>query len=120
MKYLKLLVTTLISVVLLTTLVNCSEPDATLTPISTLTPGCSLPPVPTYVPTLEPFLKASVDEVRDKLYGGHGIIVIDVRSKEDYYQGHIGGAISMPLEELPNRYAEIPQEAEVFIYAQSA
>lgn len=44
------------------------------------------------------------------------VIVIDVRPSEEYEAAHIRGALSIPLEELKARLAEIPPDAEVVAY----
>lgn len=44
------------------------------------------------------------------------VIVIDVRPSEEYEAGHISGALSIPLEELKSRLAEIPVDVEVVAY----
>jgi len=43
-------------------------------------------------------------------------VVIDVRPPEEYEAGHVAGAVSIPLEELTSRLAEIPRDAEVVAY----
>jgi rhodanese-related sulfurtransferase len=43
-------------------------------------------------------------------------VVIDVRPAEEYEAGHVAGAISVPLDELKGRLAEIPCDAEVVAY----
>lgn len=40
-------------------------------------------------------------------------MVIDVRSPEEYNEGHIPGAINIPLAELPDGLAETDKEAHV-------
>ena len=52
-----------------------------------------------------------LDRVRRK-----DAIVIDVRPVEEYEAGHLAGAISIPLEELKGRLAEIPRDGEVVAY----
>jgi rhodanese-related sulfurtransferase len=44
------------------------------------------------------------------------VVVIDVRPAEEYEAGHIAGAISVPLDELKSRLAEIPRDVEVVAY----
>ncbi len=44
------------------------------------------------------------------------VVVIDVRPAEEYEAGHVLGAISVPLEELKSRLAELPRGAEVVAY----
>ena len=42
--------------------------------------------------------------------------VIDVRPAEEYAAGHIPGAVSIPLDELESRLAELPADAEIVAY----
>lgn len=44
------------------------------------------------------------------------VIVLDVRPGEEYRAGHIPGALSVPLDELEQRLAEIPRDGEVVAY----
>jgi len=44
------------------------------------------------------------------------VIVLDVRPVEEYRNGHIPGAVSIPLSELKNRLAEIPPDSGVIAY----
>ncbi|HLG07810.1 MAG TPA: metalloregulator ArsR/SmtB family transcription factor [Gaiellaceae bacterium] len=46
----------------------------------------------------------------------HGVVVLDVRPPEEYASGHIPGAISIPLEELEQRLASLPRDAEIVAY----
>lgn len=45
-----------------------------------------------------------------------GTVVLDVRPAEEYRAGHIPGAVSIPLEELPDRITEISADLEVVVY----
>ena len=42
--------------------------------------------------------------------------LLDVREPEEYEQGHIPGAILMPLSELPERLSEIDSRKPVLAY----
>lgn len=44
------------------------------------------------------------------------VIVLDVRPLEEYQAGHILGALSVPLEELKARLADLPRSKEVVAY----
>jgi rhodanese-related sulfurtransferase/DNA-binding transcriptional ArsR family regulator len=44
------------------------------------------------------------------------VTVIDVRPREEYAGGHLPGALSVPLDELAERLAELPEDAEVVAY----
>jgi rhodanese-related sulfurtransferase/DNA-binding transcriptional ArsR family regulator len=48
------------------------------------------------------------------------VTVLDVRPAEEYAAGHIPGAVSVPVEELAHRLAELPLEAEIVAYCRGA
>jgi rhodanese-related sulfurtransferase len=39
-----------------------------------------------------------------------------VRTPEEYEQSHIPGAVLMPIDELPDRMAELPQNRWIITY----
>jgi rhodanese-related sulfurtransferase len=43
-------------------------------------------------------------------------MIIDVRPLEEYRAGHIAGAISIPVDELKARLAELPRKQEIVAY----
>jgi rhodanese-related sulfurtransferase len=55
------------------------------------------------------------DELLDRAQAGE-LVVLDVRPNEEYAAGHIPGAIHIPLDELPDRIAELPDGVEVVAY----
>jgi rhodanese-related sulfurtransferase len=44
------------------------------------------------------------------------VVLVDVRPREEYEAGHIDGARSIPHDELEQRLAEIPDDADVVVY----
>lgn len=48
------------------------------------------------------------------------VVVLDVRPAEEYAAGHIPGALSIPVEELAERIAELPDDIEVVAYCRGA
>jgi rhodanese-related sulfurtransferase/DNA-binding transcriptional ArsR family regulator len=44
------------------------------------------------------------------------VTVIDVRPPEEYAQGHVAGALNVPLERLEERLGELPANREVVAY----
>jgi rhodanese-related sulfurtransferase len=46
--------------------------------------------------------------------------VIDVRPAQEYAAGHIPGAVSIPVEELADRLAELPLDQEIVAYCRGA
>ncbi|MDF2659783.1 MAG: Rhodanese-related sulfurtransferase [Paenibacillus sp.] len=48
-----------------------------------------------------------------------GSKVIDVREPHEYKQGHLPGAVNIPLGRLGRSFADIPKETPVFLYCRS-
>lgn len=48
------------------------------------------------------------------------VVVLDVRPLEEYEAGHIPGALSVPLDELPERLADLPDDQEMVAYCRGA
>ncbi|MFC5212948.1 ArsR/SmtB family transcription factor [Streptomyces coerulescens] len=48
------------------------------------------------------------------------IVVLDVRPAEEYAAGHIPGAVSIPVDQLAERVAELPERTEVVAYCRGA
>ena len=63
----------------------------------------------------EPVEAIARSELRVRL-GKHDVVVVDVRPEEEFDAGHIEGAVSIPVEELSDRLAELPEGAEVIAY----
>ncbi|MCX6811618.1 MAG: rhodanese-like domain-containing protein [Candidatus Berkelbacteria bacterium] len=59
------------------------------------------------------------DELHSKIKWGNEVYVYDLRTKEQYDNGHIQMAVSMPEKELISRINEIPKEKEVVLYCQN-
>jgi len=49
-----------------------------------------------------------------------GLAVIDVRPNEEFLAGHIPGAWSVPLDELPRRVDELASSSEIVAYCRGA
>ncbi len=59
----------------------------------------------------------SVDEASELFK--QGAYMLDVRQPEEWAQGHIDGAILIPLGELESRISEIPTDRDVLIICRS-
>ena len=57
----------------------------------------------------------SRDELRKRLRRNE-VVLVDVRPAEEFGAGHIDGALSIPLDELDERLAELPAESEIVAY----
>lgn len=74
----------------------------------------------------EPEEKAEVklispEDAKARLDAGEEIILIDVRTKEEYDQEHIPGAILLPVDQVQNEAAEVMPDldATYFVYCRS-
>jgi rhodanese-related sulfurtransferase len=45
-----------------------------------------------------------------------GVTVLDVRPPQEFRAGHIPGAVSIPVEQLGDRLAELPRDQEIVAY----
>jgi len=68
-----------------------------------------------YLGDADPLEPVSREELLQRVRLGDAV-VLDVRPAEEYHAGHIAGAISLPLEELEARLAELPAAIEVVAY----
>ncbi|NVD96705.1 metalloregulator ArsR/SmtB family transcription factor [Massilia sp. BJB1822] len=56
----------------------------------------------------------SIEELIARLE--EGVLLLDVRSEEDYAAGHIPGAINIPTEALEQHFAELPRDQDILAY----
>jgi rhodanese-related sulfurtransferase/DNA-binding transcriptional ArsR family regulator len=59
------------------------------------------------------------EELLSRVRSGR-VTVVDVRPREEYAAGHIPGAMCIPLDELPNRLADLPTDQEIVAYCRGA
>lgn len=59
--------------------------------------------------------RVSAAELADRLSRGE-VVVLDVRPEAEYRAGHIAGARSTPVHELPAQPGELPGDGEVIAY----
>ena len=60
---------------------------------------------------------ATINQEVDNLRNIPNAILLDVRTKEEYDEGHIPGAVNIPVEEFGNIEERIPnRKAPVYIY----
>jgi rhodanese-related sulfurtransferase len=91
------------------TLSACAAPEAKMAEET---------PVPS--PTAE-YLKVSAADAKARMDSGDEIIILDVRTKEEYDAGHIAGAILVPNETIVDQQPELlpDLDAEILVYCRS-
>ena len=73
----------------------------------------SQPAATQQVPLIEPA------QVRGLVAIGAKITIVDVRTPEEYSQGHIEGALLMPLDNLASTYSSLPKKGKLIVYCRS-
>jgi rhodanese-related sulfurtransferase len=58
----------------------------------------------------------SPDDLHHRMQGDDPPVVIDVRGPEEYADGHVAGAVSIPADQLSSRLDEIPRDQLVVTY----
>jgi rhodanese-related sulfurtransferase/DNA-binding transcriptional ArsR family regulator len=62
---------------------------------------------------LEPVTR---QELARRLGDGDPVVVLDVRPAAEHAAGHLPGAVSIPVEELRRRLAELPRDRDIVAY----
>jgi len=68
-----------------------------------------------YRPRRHDFARISAAELTERLAVGD-VLLLDVRPPLEYAAGHLPGAISIPLDELPARLNELPTDTLIVTY----
>jgi rhodanese-related sulfurtransferase/DNA-binding MarR family transcriptional regulator len=71
--------------------------------------------VDTYLTERASLEAVTVNELRARL-DDPGLVILDVRPVQEYLQGHIPGARSIPITELESRLHELPHDQEIIAY----
>ncbi len=64
------------------------------------------------------FRNISGEEAANKISEGN-IMVLDVRTMREFAQSHIPGAVSIPLQQLPERWGELDTQKEMLVICAS-
>lgn len=61
----------------------------------------------------------TVNQVQAKRDAGEPMLIVDVRSQEEYASGHVPGALCIPLEEVEGRLEDLPASCPVVVVCHS-
>jgi phage shock protein E len=78
-------------------------------------------PAPAEAPALAEYRKITPEEAKVRMDSGDEVLILDVRTREEYDEGHIPGAVLLPNEEIGREApALLPDKgAEILIYCRS-
>jgi rhodanese-related sulfurtransferase len=51
--------------------------------------------------------------------GDEALLVLDVRTPEEFASGHVPGAVNIPYDQLPARIGEVPRDKDVVLYCRT-
>lgn len=60
-----------------------------------------------------------VDGARARALVAAGALLVDVRTPAEFDEGHVEGAVNIPVQELATRLSEVPRDKEVVVYCRS-
>jgi len=65
--------------------------------------------------------RITIEELAERIQDGAAPAILDVRSKGEFDDGHIPGAIHIPYGDLSKRLSELPvkQDGELVVYCKS-
>ena len=58
----------------------------------------------------------SMKELEMWIQAGRPMVLVDLRSRQEYEAGHLQGAVNIPYEELETRLEEIPRQLPCVLY----
>ena len=61
----------------------------------------------------------SIPELREKLRSGGDMILLDVRSEKEFKEGHINGAVLMPIDDLRKSLDKIDKKRQIILYCKT-
>ncbi len=64
------------------------------------------------------YKEITVDEANEMISKG-GYQILDVRTQEEYAEGHIAGSVLIPVSELEKRLEELEKDLPVIVYCRS-
>jgi len=64
-------------------------------------------------------LPAEVDVARAYEMHTQGALLLDVRTQDEWAEGHIAGSLLIPLDDLPDRLNELPRDEDIVVVCRS-
>jgi len=77
------------------------------------------PQLPTYVLASDGYINVNVSEAKQMIETNPSLVILDVRTLEEYNEGHIENAVLIPVSELESRLDELDGEKDMLVYCRS-
>ena len=56
-----------------------------------------------------------IDLATLEAYMADSIVLVDVREEDEYIDGHVTGALPIPLSTIPDRFGELPTDSPIYV-----
>jgi adenylyltransferase/sulfurtransferase len=60
-------------------------------------------------------IEVSPEQLKARLDRGDDVVVVDLRQAWEYHAGHIPGALSLFIEDMPLRLSELPTDVDIVL-----
>jgi rhodanese-related sulfurtransferase len=107
-----------VMLVLVTSLTSCVSTSAPPAPIPS-PPAPTPTPTPTPAPVMPAYKNVTVDEAQQLIQQHGDLIILDVRTQQEYDSGYIPNAILIPVGELDGRLGELDKAKAILVYCKS-
>ena len=74
---------------------------------------------PSLLPRRDGHGDVTVQEARSLIEDKPDLVILDVRTASEYEEGHIEGAVNIPVQELSARLDELSREDELLVYCRT-
>ncbi len=75
---------------------------------------------PTFAPHItNEYREVSIEEAKRLIVGDPSIVVLDVRTEEEYLSGHLPNALLIPLSEFESRVDSLDRNKRILVYCKS-
>lgn len=64
------------------------------------------------------YISLTVEEAYDRIRTGEDMIIVDVRTRDEYREGHLMNSRSIPMEDFKKHMNRIPRDKPVLLYCQ--
>jgi len=64
------------------------------------------------------YVDVSIQQAKEMIDRGE-VFILDVRTQEEYNEGHISGSTLIPVQELEARLNELPRNKKILVYCRS-
>ncbi len=70
-------------------------------------------------PTSVSYGDVSVQQASELIKAKPDLVILDVRTQQEYSEGHLKGSILIPVDELATRLSELSKEKEILVYCRT-